>query len=156
MEILLLLAEKIKLLMFMTRETGSYVHGIIYYLVNQYIIKFEFLCSWRCPLKYDIAFLEFSPSNPQLCYVGGLDNEFMCGRHETQNKKTSKGTSEKVPYSQSILQQNHRLGFRGDSRWTGLDVALDSENNDIGIGICESGYAYSICPAQFMVGITQN
>ncbi|OQS07507.1 hypothetical protein THRCLA_00487 [Thraustotheca clavata] len=103
---------------------------------------------WRCPLKYDIAFLAFSPNDPKLCYVAGLDNELMCGRFDGSDKKKNK---EAPAYSPSILQQNHRLGFRGDSRWIGLNI-VSSKNQDMGFGICENGSAYAIRPAQYMLG----
>ncbi|KDO20654.1 hypothetical protein SPRG_13407 [Saprolegnia parasitica CBS 223.65] len=107
---------------------------------------------WRCPLKYDIAYLAFSPSQSSLCYVAGLDNELMCGEHDASKEKKQKHKEPAPAYSPSILQQNHRLGFRGDSRWIGLDIVSASEDEDMGVGICESGSAYVIRPAQYMLG----
>ncbi|KAF0698345.1 Aste57867_11023 [Aphanomyces stellatus] len=112
--------------------------------------KWKLRSLWRCPLKYDLAYLAFSPSDPTLCYVAGLDNELMCGKYDGSEQKKKKEEQAKE-YSPSILQMNHRLGFRGDSRWIGLDVA-GANGDDMAVGICESGSAYAIRPAQHMVG----
>ncbi|KAG9401831.1 hypothetical protein AC1031_007540 [Aphanomyces cochlioides] len=109
--------------------------------------KWKLRSLWRCPLKYDLAFLSFSPTDPTLCYVAGLDNELMCGKYEGKKQKSN----EPKEYSPSILQMNHRLGFRGDSRWIGLDV-LGQDGQDMALGICEGGSAYAVAPAQHMVG----
>ncbi len=99
-------------------------------------------------MKYDLAYLAFSPSDSTLCYVAGLDNELMVGKFDGSEKKKA---TEAKEYSPSILQMNHRLGFRGDSRWIGLDV-VSRGNCDLAVGACESGSVYAIEPAQHMLG----
>ncbi|ETV97021.1 hypothetical protein H310_09856 [Aphanomyces invadans] len=112
--------------------------------------KWKLRAVWRCPLKYDVAYLAFSPTDPSLCYVAGLDNELMVGKFDgSEKKKKDKHANE---YSPTILQMNHRLGFRGDSRWVGLDVVQDITGDDLAIGACESGSVYAIHPAQHMLG----
>ncbi len=118
------------------------------------------LSSWRCPLKYDIAVLAFSPTQPSLCYVAGLDNELLCGVYAQKHKgvKHENGSNGvgvgDAASSYSMLQQNHRFGFRGDSRWVGMDFAatVSANADDVAVGICESGSAYTVRPAQRMVG----
>ncbi|OQR81506.1 hypothetical protein THRCLA_23357 [Thraustotheca clavata] len=72
----------------------------------------------------------------------------MCGRLDGSDKKKNK---EAPAYSPSILQQSHRLGFRSDSRWIGLNI-VSSKNLGMGFGICDNGSAYAIRPAQYMLG----
>ncbi|RQM12041.1 hypothetical protein B5M09_004890 [Aphanomyces astaci] len=111
--------------------------------------KWKLRSLWRCPLKYELAYLAFSPTDPTLCYVAGLDNELMVGTFDGAEKKKHAAKE----HSPSILQMNHHLGFRGDSRWIGVDVIRDgSGGHDLAVGACESGSVYAIQPAQHMLG----
>ena len=107
-------------------------------------------------MKYDITYLKYSLNYENLCYITGSDNEIFC-----QNFTDGRGPKDhQTPLSstngtQHILQQKHKLGFRGDSRFIGMSCTKSTSTtstaatqDDVVIGLCESGRLYAIPNAQ--------
>lgn len=97
---------------------------------------------WKCPLKYDLVSIQFSPTDPGLCYLAGTDNEILSGQFKR---------SEPSLATKSMLQQNHRLGFRGESRWIGISAIANDDQQDLIVAACETGCIYAVTPANAMV-----
>lgn len=95
---------------------------------------------WRCPLKYEIIGLQHSTSEKNACYAVGLDNEVICGDYVSIKKSKA----------HTMLQQNHRLGFRGDSKWTGISLTCGKDSKDQIVACCESGHLYTVTSASCM------
>ena len=103
---------------------------------------------WKCPLKYELLYLQYSPNHANVLYVAGTDNELIGGDLTLATNDLEK--NKKQP---SRLQQHHRLGFRGDSSWVGVSVLKSWSNprDDLVSGACETGTLYNLAPAQDMV-----
>ncbi|CAM6083889.1 unnamed protein product [Calypogeia fissa] len=83
-------------------------------------LKWSALSRWTACTKYEISGLAFSSLDPDLIYVHGLDYEVICGRW-IQSSEGGMGRC---------------FGFRGDSRWLGVDKCVGS---DVLAGWSESG-----------------
>ena len=102
-------------------------------------------------MKYDIVSIQFSRANPLLCYIGGMDNEIICDYFGTHQLRNGFRQDESDAPIQGILQQNHRLGFRGDARWIGI-TTTELNGDDLLMGVCENGALYAVTPAQGISG----
>jgi hypothetical protein len=78
---------------------------------------------WNGCLKYDVTRVNFSRSDPSLCYVSGLDNELLVGRWDG-----TKGLS-------------HFDGPHIESHWIGIS---NDNASDTVFGLAQSGHVY-IC-----------
>jgi len=95
------------------------------------------LGSWPRVMKYEIIALHFSQHDPTLAYVVGLDHEVYCGNWAAeQDERDSK-------FKSTLTRQ----GFRGDSRWIGLDRVGAS---DTLIGLTEGSHMYVLKEPQLM------
>lgn len=76
---------------------------------------------WNSCLKYDVTRLRFARSNPELCYVSGLDNELLVGRWD--------GT----------VGLSHFDGPHIESHWIGIS---NNNSTDTVYGLAQSGHVY--------------
>lgn len=89
--------------------------------------------SWPKVMKYEIVATSFALKDPSYCYVTGLDHEVFCGKWESALGGTGNDADRKF---HSTLK---RHGFRGDSRWIGIDRVTGSETL---VGVTESANLY--------------
>lgn len=81
-----------------------------------------------------------SPSQHDLCYVAGIDNEFFNGRVVD------------VAATHGKLHLSHSTGFRAVSPWVGVGVvgARHGHGGDTVLGISETGHVYAVLHGERM------
>lgn len=114
---------------------------------------------WRNVLKYELISLRFSHTSPHSIYVTGLDHELYCGEWgsvtgglhalqgggpmgSTEGGGVARDLNNNAIDNPSQLRRN---GFRGDSRWMGIDRCGDCD--DV-MGFTETGQFYYIASAR--------
>lgn len=101
------------------------------------IRKNKMVGQWVKALKYEVMSVMFSSINQNYCYATGLDHEIFCG-------SWLKGGN------MSALK---RHGFRGDSRWLGIDRVLGS---DTLLGMTDNYSLYVLKhPYRLVPGLTE-
>lgn len=89
--------------------------------------KNKIMGQWTKALKYQVLSVFLSSIDPAVCYTTGLDHEIFCGTWE-KNAGANPGTLE-------------RRGFRGSSRWIGLDRV---SGTDTLIGLTDTLQLYKL------------
>jgi hypothetical protein len=88
--------------------------------------KMKMVGQWIRALKYEVMSLLFSSKDATQCYVTGLDHEVFCGSWVSGG---------------SNLSTLKRHGFRGESRWIGMDRVHGS---DTLLGLTENLHLYAL------------
>jgi hypothetical protein len=86
---------------------------------------------WIKATKYDIISTMFAKGD-NACFVVGLDHEINAGVWITSKSSLKNGP------------RFNRAGFRGASRWVGVDSIADGSNDEAIVGITESAYVYTL------------
>eukprot|EP00899_Mesostigma_viride_P010059 jgi/Mesvir1/19054/Mv12816-RA.1 len=78
--------------------------------------------TWSHATKYQITSLQMSSLSPDMCYVGGLDNEVVCGHWNHDASKSAKKASGATAADGEGIRDSDPDGFsfRGDGNWQGL------------------------------------
>jgi hypothetical protein len=87
--------------------------------------KNKLVGQWIKALKYEVMSVLLSTKDPSMVYATGLDHEVFCGSwKKSDNLNTLK-----------------RHGFRGESRWIGMDLVPGSDSL---LGLTENCHLYAL------------